>query len=354
MHSRPLAVSFCLALVAVAHPRGYGAIQYTITRIGTLGGTHSAGMAINNNGQVVGTSEVSNGNEHAFLYTAQSQMIDLGSALSPWTINDDGYIVGGVSNLEQHAAIGTISGPVRDLGTLGGSYSYGYGINSQGQVVGISTTANGEYHVFLTSLDGPMQDLGSLGLYGEPLAINDNGQIAGYGFVDDTHYHAYLISDGVQRDLGTLGGLNSEAWDLNNQGQAIGFSKTAGGATHACLYSGGFITDLGTLGGEISFAYGINEQGQIVGDSMAADGSDRAFLYNHASGMLDLNAMISPSSGWKLYSALDINERGQILVIGGRGGMTRPLVLNPIPEPGTAWLLAMGCIGLIRRRASNR
>src|SRR5947207_13764045 len=48
------------------------------------------------------------------------------------------------------------------LGTLGGSYSIGYGVNATGQVTGYSATSGGLGHAFLYS-GSSMQDLGTLG-----------------------------------------------------------------------------------------------------------------------------------------------------------------------------------------------
>ena len=51
-----------------------------------------------------------------------------------------------------------------DLGTLGGDYSYAFGINDAGQVVGYSDTAAGIPHAFITGPNGVgMTDLGTLG-----------------------------------------------------------------------------------------------------------------------------------------------------------------------------------------------
>jgi probable HAF family extracellular repeat protein len=43
-----------------------------------------------------------------------------------------------------------------DLGTLGGTYSYGYGINASGQIAGTASTGG-------NAADGTMTDLGTLG-----------------------------------------------------------------------------------------------------------------------------------------------------------------------------------------------
>src|SRR5215471_13977581 len=53
-----------------------------------------AAVAINNNGQVAGTSQVSTGAEDGFLWS-NGTMTDLGSNFSPAAVNDSGVIVGG-------------------------------------------------------------------------------------------------------------------------------------------------------------------------------------------------------------------------------------------------------------------
>src|SRR5438132_6179204 len=83
-----------------------------IIDLGTLGGNGSAGLGINNSGQVVGNAFISGSYPpHAFLYS---------------------------------------NGIMNDLGTLGGRESYGLAINNSGQVAGYSTT-NSASHAFLYS-----------------------------------------------------------------------------------------------------------------------------------------------------------------------------------------------------------
>ena len=72
-------------------------------------------------------------------------------------------------------------GTMIDLGTLGGTDSWAFGINNNGQIVGGSYTASGQDHAFLYS-GGTMTDLGTLpgGAYSRASGINNNGQIVGY------------------------------------------------------------------------------------------------------------------------------------------------------------------------------
>src|SRR5262245_11956134 len=64
-------------------------------------------------------------------------------------------------------------GALLDLGSLGGFLSEGWGVNAQGDVVGISITSAGAFHAFL-SHNGNMTDLGTLGgSAAAAYAIND-------------------------------------------------------------------------------------------------------------------------------------------------------------------------------------
>jgi probable HAF family extracellular repeat protein len=82
---------------------------------------------------------------------------------------------------------------MKSLGTLGGTQSYVYGIDSGGNVVGYSWTSDGVTHGFLYR-GGVMLDLNSLleigsgwtidGAYG----INDAGQILGQATYNGQHH----------------------------------------------------------------------------------------------------------------------------------------------------------------------
>ena len=66
-----------------------------------------------------------------------------------------------------------------DLGTLGGTRNFAFGINARGQVMGRSRLANNQTRAFLWEA-GTMTDLGTLGgTFSRAWAINARGQVVG-------------------------------------------------------------------------------------------------------------------------------------------------------------------------------
>jgi probable HAF family extracellular repeat protein len=86
-----------------------------------------------------------------------------------------------------------------NLGTLGGTESHAFGINTAGQVVGQSKNSSGAWRAFLYT-GGAMKDLNALIPTGtgwtitEANAINDFGQIAVSGVNSKGQTHALLLT----------------------------------------------------------------------------------------------------------------------------------------------------------------
>ncbi|MEZ6071608.1 MAG: DUF3466 family protein [Pirellulales bacterium] len=349
----------------LAMPIVAAAVSYNIIDLGTLDnyyhtGNNSFGHAINNNGLVTGDSKAPSpggyAGPHAFLY--DGTMHDLGTLGGIQSygngINDDGLIVG-QSDTEVDAVSHAFlyDGTMHDLGTLGGDLSGAFAINSVGQITGYSFLSGTVSHAFV--YDGTMHDLGTLGgTYGSGNAINENGQIAGESNITGNGATHAFFYDGTMHDLSTLGGTNSHGSGINDIGQVVGQSETIGDSElHAFLYDG-TMHDLGTLGGTESYGYDINNNGQIVGQSFITDNNGiHAFVYDSVHGMVDLNSLIDPLSGWYYLSrASAINDMGQITGWGQKNnGELHAFLLTPIPEPSSL-ALAIGalCTALLGNR----
>ncbi len=220
--------------------------QGKLTPLGSLGGSHTFAQAINDRGQVVGSSDLSKSARvplHAFLWQ-NGKMTDLGtlggSYSEPTAINDRGQIIGTslTASRRLHGFIWE-HGKMTDLGTLGGSETRPVALNEHGQVIGQSTTPNGTAHHFDDGVafvwqNGKMTRLPTLDLHGYPgmsprsvpSAINDRGEIVGISETSDAAGRAFLWQDGRMVDLGTLGGRSSHAAAIDDRGDVVGWSDT--------------------------------------------------------------------------------------------------------------------------------
>jgi probable HAF family extracellular repeat protein len=313
---------------------------YTVTDIGTLGGTFSTAVSINDYGEVVGYSSTLGGQTHAFLYLRSGTLLDidsLGSAKSfAAAITNSGVLIGEfqTSGGETHPFLGVLHDSLFDLGEYH-LFTSARGANNAGQVVGsrLVPDEHGELHIraFLYTSQAVI-DLGTFGgKQSDATAINDSGQVVGHLYTANHggNQRAVLYSAGKTIELGTLGGGDSIGVAINNTGQVVGYSRVPGGDQRAFLYADGRLRNLGTFpGGTQSFAYGINKQGQVVGSSDAKESPLHAFIYNNRS-MQDLNQMIPSDSGWVLTEARAINDVGQIVGYGIIKGAQHAFLLTP-------------------------
>jgi len=208
----------------------------------------SVGNAINNNGVVVGYSTKTSGTSDAataFIYdqTNGSRVIPgatVGTVVNnvvqqskATAINNSGLVTGfsyssAAANNRAFIYDPSTATPFSYIGTLGGSTSYGTGINDSGAVVGYSNLLSGVQHGFLYT-NGNMTDLGALGGVGntsQANAINNKGVIVG-----TSNNLAFVYENNQMFDLNTLigpassGFLLTNATGINNLGQIVGYGN---------------------------------------------------------------------------------------------------------------------------------
>jgi probable HAF family extracellular repeat protein len=350
--------------------------HYRVIDLGTLGGTVSAGNAINNIGWVTGFSTEASGVQLATLW-ADGRQIPLGTLGGPgsdvaWPVKNNFGLISGVAENGKHdplnetfscPAFGLVSGNscvafvwqhgvMAQLPGLGGNNSIGAGDNDFGQVVGWAeknvtdptcappSPGATQFLQFEATLwqrnyrrNWQVRELPPYP--GDPdgaaTAINDFGQVVGITGQCDvaigaySAIHAVLWENGQPTDLGNLGG---HGWNtpaaINNRGVVAGFANGPNDVINGQLQFRwqAFIwtkelrmQSIGTLPGDaMSQATDINDENQIVGVSYLDYVFDnpRAFIYQNGT-ITSLNSLIgSASASWDISSTGGINDRGEI------------------------------------------
>ena len=242
----------CLALPALAFAQG----PWTITDLGTLGGSSSTAYGVNNLGDVVGSSA----------------------------------LAGSTSIQKNHAFLWTAATGMQDLGTLGGDASVAYAINDAKQVVGCSKLTSGRMAAFIWSPSTGMQPLRPAdGFESCAYDINNAGAVAGEFDVDpggwgiiSTHVFFWSPSTGLT-DIGWLGGTD------------FGWARGSNTTTR-------------------SKGASINDRNQIVGitGALGAGLPAYTFLWSPDTGMTRLPAA-SFSSAYPTLVPADISNTGEVV-----------------------------------------
>ena len=315
-----LALALCVPATVSAAP------AYVAVPLGSLGGLTTYGAAINAAGQVAGwgdTDGTGPAHRHAFLFS-NGTITNLGTFAGgtqsfAYALNDAGQIVGSSNGLgvpQLHAARFS-AGTVTDLNTLlGASISSAYGINARGDFVG-GVSSGGPAHAYrYLAANGIVTDLGTFGgTTSQAYGVNASGSVTGFAHVPSQDAHAFRYDGAGLVDLGTLGGNLSIGRAIGPTGHVVGESYLPGNVgPHAFFHNGISMADLGTLGGSVSSALGINATDTIVGEATNAGGGSRAFVHS-AGSMVDLNAVTSGLNGATLTTATAVNDAGQIVAM---------------------------------------
>ena len=175
--------------------------------IGTLGGTSGTPWFMNNQGQVVGVSNLAGDQTgHAFVWDKENGLKDLGTlpgrsnSIATW-INGEGEIVGVAEFFNGGSSILWKNGKMIDLGKLSGDCSSeALAINSKGQMIGNSSPdcqsdgvgviwEDGGAPVDLNTLVTPLSDIN----VAFPVSLNDRGEIVAHGVLPNGDVHSVIL-----------------------------------------------------------------------------------------------------------------------------------------------------------------
>ena len=155
--------------------------------------------------------------------------------------------------------------------------------------------------------------------------LNNNGDVVGVAttpFLETSQ--AFLYSKGRTTHIGSLyGNRESIAMAINDSGAIVGRCGVA------FLCEGGVMQDITLyLGAGTGYATAINSKGAVVGS--VYDGMRSVGFYYHYAGVMPLTWMIPPSgpTNWTIWGGADINDAGTVVGYGATNGYVHGFILN--------------------------
>jgi probable HAF family extracellular repeat protein len=350
---------------------------YTIIDLGTVGGSSSYAVSINNVGWVTGTSNQTGDQFSEGVLWRNGQKVPLGTLGGEnsgvnWPNHNDNGLIAGISETAtvdplgedwscqaffptspdtKHVCLGFAwkNNVMTPLPTLGGINGYAAGTNDLGNIVGwAETTVHDQTCTAVTKFPQSFYQVLQFEpviwdrnanvhrlptLPGDPdgaaTAINNGGEIVGISGTCDqavgrfSAAHAVIWRNGNVFRLPDFGGIS---WNtpqaISNRGVVVGFDNLPGD-TEGQLQplgfvwsrGGGLVKILPVSGDTNTQAAGVNDLGQVAGVSYNPNSST---ALPHAivwenGKTLDLNTFLPANAPLYLLSAADIDDRGDIV-----------------------------------------
>jgi probable HAF family extracellular repeat protein len=357
--------------------------ESTFQGLDVLGGEdpYSYASGVSANGAVAVGASDSPAGTHAFRWTSDGGMVDLGvlqgySTSYARAVSADGATI--VGNLccsgfypSLHQAFRWTSSGMIGLGFLAGDQSsFARDVSADGSVI----VGYGSQEAFRWTTAGGMVGLGFLpgDTFSEATAVSDDGSvIVGYSIGSGpAEAFRWTSSDGMV-GLGVLpGARGSVARDVSADGSVIvGYSSDETAMTaFRWTHDEGMVALAPLSGWNSMYADGISADGSVVVGAGSAQFETSpfyllgtsAFVWDASHAMRELSAVLLDDgvdlAGWFLSSATDVSADGSTIVGEGTDGTFvneawLATIAAPVPEPGSSLpgITAVLVLAAIRR-----
>lgn len=315
--------------------------RYNIRLLDTPSGTHSSYVeAINNNGEAAGSAYTASADRAMKWSSATTPVVTNLGNLGTWgisrayDINDSGDIcgVGQLSSSDPYQPLLWSGGSMANIIPSGGYAGYAYGINSHGHVAGMAYAGPGytNQHPFVWNGTSSSNIVPGGGYNTDQVVgINDAGHVIASNYGSAT---VAIYANGSRNVIANNGWWsNPIVLAINHLGQAL-YVQSTGGPSYSDYLSlwnpnvrnttTGFVQDITPTGRATGYTLGYKGGLNAYGDacfSYTPTGSTspiavvRLRTSTGASVWENLNTLIPAGSGWVLWSAKGINDKGQIV-----------------------------------------
>lgn len=301
--------------------------EFTVTDLGTLGGSTSTPMGVNNSGQVVGSADLKgNSKVNPFLYS-NGKMTDLFSGGSPYggvavAVNNNGQIVANFNLAKSGDPEALLYNGVNWVDITGGPV---VGINDSETVLGGSPNTGGYWLYSNSQLNTappqvPNPVWGPIN-YLFPQAINNAGQVAALCYDNNGDEFRCVLSSSSTVALENGWVTNNLA--INSDGETCGEAPGPSGDLGAAYWaSNGTLTNLWTVDHQMFCCNGLDNYDDGVGYLNVLNSNRSGVLNSYAlafdplNGARNLNKLISQSSpnghSVEVLNAVAISNTGYI------------------------------------------
>jgi uncharacterized membrane protein len=153
---------------------------------------------------------------------------------------------------------------LKRLNPPGSTYSFAFGLNNNGKVVGSFVNARNVYEGFI--YDGATyKEISQSASLTQANGVNDNNIVVGDYIGKDQLSHGFFLRDGQFIAFDASGNnVSTYIYAINNAGNFVGYTQKQGERANAYVHLGGTVKHF-TFQGNYTFAFGIDSKNEVVG-----------------------------------------------------------------------------------------